>query len=317
MAVGLAKTDAIFYAAATGVGNPDRLSRLQDRPRRHPRRHHGVGRVRRLRREPSARPCRSATRSPEKLLLEACLELMASGAVIAIQDMGAAGLTCSAVEMGAKGDLGVDARSREGAVLAKTGMTAYEMMLSESQERMLMVLKPGKEARPRRSSVKWGLDFAVIGKTTDTKRFVMRHQWRRDGRTCRSRSSATRRHSTIGRTSPTPTSPSSTPPRGAEPPMPRMRSALRASSARRTCARSAGSGSSTTTSSSATRAEARRRRRRSCASSDGPKGLALTDRRDAALLRGRPGRGRQAGGGGSLAQHHGGGRPCRSRSPTT
>ncbi|WP_252724542.1 AIR synthase-related protein, partial [Acinetobacter baumannii] len=81
----------------------------------------------------------------EKLLLEACLELMASGAVIAIQDMGAAGLTCSAVEMGAKGDLGVELHI-EKVPAREEGMTPYEMMLSESQERMLMVLKPGMEA---------------------------------------------------------------------------------------------------------------------------------------------------------------------------
>ena len=84
----------------------------------------------------------------EKLLLEACLELMASGAVIAIQDMGAAGLTCSAVEMGAKGDLGVEL-DLDQVPCREEGMTAYEMMLSESQERMLMVLKPGLEARGR------------------------------------------------------------------------------------------------------------------------------------------------------------------------
>ena len=87
----------------------------------------------------------------EKLLLEACLELMASGAVIAIQDMGAAGLTCSAVEMGAKGDLGVEL-DLDAVPCREEGMTAYEMMLSESQERMLMVLKPGMEARRRRRS---------------------------------------------------------------------------------------------------------------------------------------------------------------------
>ena len=80
----------------------------------------------------------------EKLLLEACLEIMAKGCVIAIQDMGAAGLTCSAVEMGAKGDLGVDLEL-DSVPCRETGMSAYEMMLSESQERMLMVLKPDKE----------------------------------------------------------------------------------------------------------------------------------------------------------------------------
>jgi phosphoribosylformylglycinamidine synthase II len=110
----------------------------------------------------------------EKLLLEACLEIMAKGCVIAIQDMGAAGLTCSAVEMGAKGDLGVTL-DLDAVPCRETGMSAYEMMLSESQERMLMVLKPEKEAEAEAIFRKWGLDFAIVGKTTPTKRFVVRH----------------------------------------------------------------------------------------------------------------------------------------------
>src|SRR3712207_538118 len=111
----------------------------------------------------------------EKLLLEACLELMKSGAVIAIQDMGAAGLTSSAVEMGAKGNLGIEL-DLDKVPCREEGMTAYEMMLSESQERMLMVLKPGMEKEAEAIFHKWGLDFAVIGKTTDTLRFVIKHQ---------------------------------------------------------------------------------------------------------------------------------------------
>ena len=111
----------------------------------------------------------------EKLLLEACLELMASGAVVAIQDMGAAGLTSSAVEMGAKGNLGIDL-DLDAVPCRETAMTAYEMLLSESQERMLMVLKPEKRAEAETIFRKWGLDFAVIGRTTDTKRFVIRHE---------------------------------------------------------------------------------------------------------------------------------------------
>ena len=117
----------------------------------------------------------------EKLLLEACLELMASGAVVAIQDMGAAGLTSSAVEMGAKGNLGVEL-DLDAVPCRETGMTAYEMMLSESQERMLMVLRPELEAKAEGIFRKWGLDFAVIGRTTDTKRFVVRHRRRGEGR---------------------------------------------------------------------------------------------------------------------------------------
>ncbi|MFN7623298.1 MAG: phosphoribosylformylglycinamidine synthase subunit PurL, partial [Acidobacteriota bacterium] len=111
----------------------------------------------------------------EKLLLEACLEIMAKGCVIAIQDMGAAGLTCSAVEMGAKGDLGVEL-DLDQVPCREPGMTAYEMMLSESQERMLMVLQPHKEAEARAVFTKWGLDFAIVGKTTDTLRFFIKHR---------------------------------------------------------------------------------------------------------------------------------------------
>ena len=116
----------------------------------------------------------------EKLLLEACLEIMAKDCVIAIQDMGAAGLTCSAVEMGAKGDLGVTL-DLDKVPCRETGMTAYEMMLSESQERMLMVLRPEKEAEAEAIFRKWGLDFAVVGETTPTRRFIVRHARRRDG----------------------------------------------------------------------------------------------------------------------------------------
>src|SRR5437868_2852695 len=110
----------------------------------------------------------------EKLLLEACLEIMEAGCVIAIQDMGAAGLTCSAVEMGAKGDLGVDL-DLDRVPTRETDMSAYEMMLSESQERMLMVLKPEKEKQAEAIFKKWGLDFAVVGYTTPSKRFVVKH----------------------------------------------------------------------------------------------------------------------------------------------
>ena len=111
----------------------------------------------------------------EKVLLEACLELMQTGAVVAIQDMVAAGLTCSAVDMGAKGDLGLEL-DLDAVPCREPGMTAYEMMLSESQERMLMVLHPEKRAVAEAVFVKWGLDFAVVGKTTDTLRFVVKHQ---------------------------------------------------------------------------------------------------------------------------------------------
>jgi phosphoribosylformylglycinamidine synthase II len=111
----------------------------------------------------------------EKLLIEATLELMASGAVAAIQDMGAAGLTSSSVEMAGKGAVGIEL-NLDTVPQREEGMSAYEMMLSESQERMLAILKPGREADGQRIFAKWGLDAATIGFTTDTGRIVLRHK---------------------------------------------------------------------------------------------------------------------------------------------
>ena len=110
----------------------------------------------------------------EKLLIEATLELMATGAVAAIQDMGAAGLTSSSVEMAGKGGVGIEL-NMDMVPQRETGMSAYEMMLSESQERMLAVLKPGREHEGHAIFEKWGLDAAVIGYTTDTGRLVLKH----------------------------------------------------------------------------------------------------------------------------------------------
>ena len=110
----------------------------------------------------------------EKLLLEACLELMQEDAIVAIQDMGAAGLTSSSVEMADKGGVGIEL-NLDRVPTRETSMTAYEMMLSESQERMLMVLKPGAEKSAERVFKKWELDFAVVGRTTDTGKLVVRH----------------------------------------------------------------------------------------------------------------------------------------------
>ncbi len=173
MAVGLAKTDEIFYAKATGVGNP--IVYLGSKTGRDGI--HGAT-MASASFEADAEEKRPTVQVgdpfAEKLLLEACLELMRTGAVVAIQDMGAAGLTSSAVEMGAKGDLGIEL-DLDSVPCRETGMTAYEMMLSESQERMLMVLHPEKRAVAEAVFVKWGLDFAVIGKTTDTLRFVVTH----------------------------------------------------------------------------------------------------------------------------------------------
>jgi phosphoribosylformylglycinamidine synthase len=111
----------------------------------------------------------------EKLLIEATLELMASGAVAAIQDMGAAGLTSSSVEMAGKGGVGVEL-DLDAVPQREDGMSAYEMMLSESQERMLAILKPGREHEGEAIFAKWGLDAATIGVTTDTGRLVLRHK---------------------------------------------------------------------------------------------------------------------------------------------
>jgi phosphoribosylformylglycinamidine synthase subunit PurL len=172
MAVGVAKRDAIFTSAATGIGNP--IVYLGSKTGRDGI--HGAS-MASAAFEADAEEKRPTVQVgdpfAEKLLLEACLELMASGAVIAIQDMGAAGLTSSAAEMGAKGDLGIDL-DLDHLPCRETGMTAYEMMLSESQERMLMVLKPEMEPEAEAIFRKWGLDFAIIGKTTDTRRFVIR-----------------------------------------------------------------------------------------------------------------------------------------------
>jgi len=170
-AAGLAEADRIFYSAASGVGMP--VVYLGAKTGRD-----GVGGATMASAEfddtiEEKRPTvQVGDPFTEKRLLEACLELMASGAVISIQDMGAAGLTCSAVEMGDKGGLGIRLDLDRVPVREK-GMTAYEMMLSESQERMLMVLRPEKEAEARAIFQKWDLDFAVIGETIPEDRFLI------------------------------------------------------------------------------------------------------------------------------------------------
>jgi phosphoribosylformylglycinamidine synthase subunit PurL len=173
MAVGLAEADKIFYAKATGIGKP--IVYLGSKTGRDGI--HGASMASAEFGEDAQekRPTvQVGDPFAEKLLLEACLEIMAMDCVIAIQDMGAAGLTCSAVEMGAKGGLGVTL-DLDKVPCRESGMTAYEMMLSESQERMLMVLRPEREAEAEAIFRKWGLDFAVIGETTPTTRFVVRH----------------------------------------------------------------------------------------------------------------------------------------------
>ncbi|HVZ50958.1 MAG TPA: phosphoribosylformylglycinamidine synthase subunit PurL [Pseudolabrys sp.] len=173
MAVGIARANEIFYAAASGVGMP--IVYLGSKTGRD-----GIHGATMASAEFGAdaeekRPTvQVGDPFSEKLLLEACLEIMAKGCVIAIQDMGAAGLTSSATEMGAKGDLGVTL-DLDKVPCREEGMTAYEMMLSESQERMLMVLKPEKEQEAEAIFRKWGLDFAVVGETTPSKRFIVMH----------------------------------------------------------------------------------------------------------------------------------------------
>ncbi|MEL6570362.1 MAG: phosphoribosylformylglycinamidine synthase subunit PurL [Pseudomonadota bacterium] len=170
-AAGLADTDKIFYSAASGVGMP--VVYLGAKTGRD-----GVGGATMASAEfddtiEEKRPTvQVGDPFTEKRLMEACLELMATGAVISIQDMGAAGLTCSAVEMGDKGGLGIRL-DLEKVPQREDSMSAYEMMLSESQERMLMVLKPELETEARAVFDKWDLDFAIVGKTLDEDRFLV------------------------------------------------------------------------------------------------------------------------------------------------
>ena len=172
-AAGLADADAIFYSAASGVGMP--VVYLGAKTGRD-----GVGGATMASAEfddtiEEKRPTvQVGDPFTEKRLMEACLELMATGAVISIQDMGAAGLTCSAVEMGDKGGLGIRL-DLDRVPQRERGMTAYEMMLSESQERMLMVLRPEKEAEAKAIFDKWDLDFAIVGETIAEDRFLIVH----------------------------------------------------------------------------------------------------------------------------------------------
>jgi phosphoribosylformylglycinamidine synthase len=173
MAVGLAEADKIFYAAASGVDMP--IVYLGSKTGRDGIHGASMASAEFDDNSEEKRPTvQVGDPFSEKLLLEACLEIMEKGCVIAIQDMGAAGLTCSAVEMGAKGDLGVTLELDK-VPTRESGMSAYEMMLSESQERMLMVLKPEKEQEAEEIFRKWGLDFAIVGHTTPTKRFIVKH----------------------------------------------------------------------------------------------------------------------------------------------
>ncbi|MDQ1080345.1 phosphoribosylformylglycinamidine synthase II [Pseudoroseomonas cervicalis] len=173
MTVGIAPRDRIFLSAAAGVGNP--VVYVGSKTGRD-----GIHGATMSSAEFSAdseekRPTvQVGDPYAEKLLIEACMELMATDAIVAIQDMGAAGLTSSSVEMAGKGGVGIEL-DMEKVPQREEGMSAYEMMLSESQERMLMILKPGQEHVAEAIFRKWELDFAVIGHLTDTGRIVIRH----------------------------------------------------------------------------------------------------------------------------------------------
>ncbi|WP_120496129.1 phosphoribosylformylglycinamidine synthase subunit PurL [Kiloniella sp. EL199] len=172
MTVGLAKADRIFTAQASGVGNP--VVYVGSKTGRDGI--HGATMASAEFDDASdeKRPTvQVGDPFTEKLLIEACLELMQTDAIVAIQDMGAAGLTSSSFEMASSGDMGVEL-DLDQVPQREEGMTPYEMMLSESQERMLIILKPGKENLARSIMEKWDLDFAVIGKLTDSKRMVLK-----------------------------------------------------------------------------------------------------------------------------------------------
>jgi phosphoribosylformylglycinamidine synthase II len=173
MTVGIASKDRIFLSAAAGIGNP--VVYVGSKTGRD-----GIHGATMASAEFAAdsedkRPTvQVGDPFTEKLLIEACLELMATDAIVAIQDMGAAGLTSSSVEMAGKGGVGIEL-DLDQVPARETGMTAYEFMLSESQERMLMVLRPDREQLARDIFAKWDLDFSVIGRITDTGRIVVRH----------------------------------------------------------------------------------------------------------------------------------------------
>ena len=172
MTVGIADTEKIFYSAAAGEGYP--LVYVGSRTGRD-----GIHGATMASAEfdddtDEKRPTvQVGDPFTEKLVLEACLELMATDAIIGIQDMGAAGLTCSTFEMASKGGVGVE-MDLDLVPKRAADMTAYELMLSESQERMVMVLKPGREEEARKIFEKWELNFAVIGNLTDTGRLVLK-----------------------------------------------------------------------------------------------------------------------------------------------
>ena len=174
MCAGLARTDKIFYSAAKGIGLP--VVYVGSKTGRDGIHGATMASAEFDEKSDEKRPTvQVGDPFTEKLLIEACLELMDKDVIVAIQDMGAAGLTSSSCEMADKGGVGI-ALDLDRVPQREENMTAYEMMLSESQERMLIVLKPGSEAEAEAIFEKWELDFAVVGTTTDTGRMVVTHR---------------------------------------------------------------------------------------------------------------------------------------------
>ena len=172
MTVGLAKTDKIFYSAAAGLGNP--VVYVGSKTGRDGIHGATMASAEFTDDSEEKRPTvQVGDPFTEKLLIEACLELMNTDTIVAIQDMGAAGLTSSSFEMASKGGMGI-VIDLDKVPARETGMTPFEFMLSESQERMLIILKPGSEPQAEAIFTKWELDFAVIGHLTDTGRMVLR-----------------------------------------------------------------------------------------------------------------------------------------------
>ena len=171
MTLGLVKKNKIFYSKAAGLGKP--VIYVGSKTGRDGI--HGASMASAIfdekieEKKPTVQVGDPFT---EKLLLEACLELMTGDSIIAIQDMGAAGLTSSSIEMASKGKLGIEINLNK-VPCRETKMTPYEIMLSESQERMLIVLENGKEDLAKKIFDKWNLDFAVIGKTTNSKKIEL------------------------------------------------------------------------------------------------------------------------------------------------
>ncbi len=178
MCVGVARADKIFYSAARGAGHS--VVYVGSKTGRDGI--HGATMASAEFDDDSAekRPTvQVGDPFTEKLLIEACLELMEGDAIIAIQDMGAAGLTSSSIEMADKGGVGIRL-DLDQVPQRESGMNAYELMLSESQERMLMALRPGAEAQAEAIFRKWGLDFAVVGETTESGRIEIWHKGARE-----------------------------------------------------------------------------------------------------------------------------------------